>query len=165
MVNTSSFRFHLECYTYLIPGIGSPEKSKTNLHSYTLVSATSTLLASFFFRCWWVLMWWRGSQMLRRPFMHVGFGFVFWVFILFIYWLFLFFFPASISALLARQALNMLQPYRKNHVTCTSLLSELTEGTTRTPSINRTITSSNGMSFDTRFIYFWLWYVLNSSRC
>ena len=53
---------------------------------------------------------------------------------------------ASISALLARQALNMLQPYRKNHVTCMSLLSELAEGTSRTPSINRTMPSSNGMS-------------------
>ena len=53
---------------------------------------------------------------------------------------------ASISALLARQALNMLQPYRKNHVTCISLLSELSEGTARTPSINRTLPSPNGMS-------------------
>lgn len=54
---------------------------------------------------------------------------------------------ASISPLLARQALNMLQPYRKNHVTCLSLLSELTEGTSRTPSISRMIPmSANGMS-------------------
>lgn len=50
---------------------------------------------------------------------------------------------SSISALLARQALNMLQPYRKNHVTCISLLSELTEGTSRTLSISRTIPSPN----------------------
>ena len=49
-------------------------------------------------------------------------------------------------------ALNMLQPYRKNHVTCLSLLSELTEGTSRTPAVNRTMpTSANGMFF---FIWF-----------
>ena len=40
----------------------------------------------------------------------------------------------------------MLQPYRKNHVTCISLLSELSEGTARTPSINRILPSPNGMS-------------------
>ena len=53
---------------------------------------------------------------------------------------------ASISPLLARQALSMLQPYRKNHVTCISLLSELTEGVSRTPPMSRSIPSSNGMS-------------------
>jgi len=53
---------------------------------------------------------------------------------------------ASISALLARLALNMLQPYRKNLVTCISLLSELSEGTSRTQSISRTIPSPSGMS-------------------
>ena len=60
---------------------------------------------------------------------------------------------ASISALLARLALNMLQPYRKNHVTCISLLSELSEGTSRTPSITRTLPSPNGMSSIPDFFY------------
>ena len=82
--------------------------------------------------------------MLKRPFMLVGFIFLELSFLFIL--LNVSIFSASISALLARQALNMLQPYRKNHVTCISLLSELTEGTSRTLSISRTIPSPNGMS-------------------
>ena len=62
---------------------------------------------------------------------------------------------ASISPALARQALKMLQPYRKNQVTCLSLLSELTEGPSRSPSINRTMPmSANGVCF----FFFLVWF-------
>ena len=66
---------------------------------------------------------------------------------------------ASISPLLARLALNMLQPYRKNHVTCISLLSELSEGPSRTPTISRTIPSSNGVSLIQEVSFHLWWYV------
>ena len=102
-------------------------------------------LVSFFFRCWWALMWWRGSQMLKQPFMHVSLP---WIFNFVHYWFVL---SASISPLLARQALNMLQPYRKNHVTCLSLLSELAEAPSRSASIGRTMPTSNGMTLRQKF--------------
>ncbi|KAF8148631.1 kinase-like domain-containing protein [Crassisporium funariophilum] len=50
---------------------------------------------------------------------------------------------SSISPLLARQAMNMLQPPKKNHVTCLSLLAELTEGTLQSPYTSRTIPMSS----------------------
>ena len=85
---------------------------------YIPVSAISMPLVSFFCRC----CWWKGFQMLKQLFTHVSFSFLL---------LFIFSFPASISPLL-----NMLPPYRKNHINCSSLLSELTAGTAGTlPSI------------------------------
>ena len=51
--------------------------------------------------------------------------------------------------------MNMLQSYRKNHVNCLSVLSELTEGTARAPSINRVSpTPIYGMYFDIPVNYF-----------
>ena len=72
-------------------------------------------LVSFFCRC----CWWKGFQ-LKQLFTHASFSFLL---------LFIFPFPASISPLL-----NILPPYRKNHINCSSLLSELTQGTARTRS-------------------------------